>query len=121
MAVPTSTDQVHRTPLEEANKSFDRGSATFVDVRDEGEYREAHIPGALHIPASGPQEEYFQLPRNSDVILYCASPAEAYSAQAALTLLQAGYTRVSVIQGGFNEWRTAGYPVEGSGEMAQAA
>ncbi len=70
MPVPTSTDQVHRTPLPEANRSFDRGSAIFVDVRADEEYQEAHIPGAVNIPVSGPPEEYFTLPRNQDVILY---------------------------------------------------
>ncbi len=70
MAAPRSTDQVHRTPLEEAKKSLDRGTAIFVDVRGGEEYREAHIPGALDIPVSGPPEEYFQLPRDRDVLLY---------------------------------------------------
>ena len=70
MAAPTSTDQVHRTPLEEARRSFDRGSAIFVDVRGNEEYQEAHIRGALNIPLSGPSEEYFSLPRDRDVILH---------------------------------------------------
>ncbi len=35
-------------------------------------------------------------------------------------MIQAGYTRVGVIAGGFNGWRAAGFPVE-SGEAAEAA
>ncbi len=69
MAVPTDTDQVTRTPVEQTKKAFDRGTAIFVDVRPQEAYLEAHIPGAQNIPVSGPVESYYKLPRDRDIIL----------------------------------------------------
>ena len=35
--------------IHEAKKKFDRQECTFVDIRDPGSYRAAHIPGAIHL------------------------------------------------------------------------
>ncbi len=70
MATPTTIEEVPRTPLSEAKRLRDEGKALFVDVRLEREYQEAHIPGALHIPVSGPPEAYLRLPRERTIILY---------------------------------------------------
>ena len=42
-------DEVKEIELEEGRGRLESGAAVFVDVRDAGSFREAHIPGALHL------------------------------------------------------------------------
>ncbi|WP_077597789.1 rhodanese-like domain-containing protein [Olsenella urininfantis] len=74
-----------------------------VDVRDEGEFAEGHIPGAINLPL--PQVLAAQgLPPRKDVPLcvYCRSGAR--SARAVQALRQLGYAGARNI-GGITAWR----------------
>jgi membrane protein DedA with SNARE-associated domain/rhodanese-related sulfurtransferase len=69
------------------------------------------LPGAVRI---GPAELAMcaaDIPRDRDVILYCTCPSEETSAKVALQLHKLGITRVRPLRGGFDGWKTAGYPL----------
>jgi membrane protein DedA with SNARE-associated domain/rhodanese-related sulfurtransferase len=69
------------------------------------------LPGAVRI---GPAELALcaaDIPRDRDVILYCTCPSEETSAKVALQLHRLGITRVRPLRGGFDGWKTAGYPL----------
>ena len=69
------------------------------------------LPGAVRI---GPAELTLcaeHIPRDRDVILYCTCPSEETSAKVALQLHRLGITRVRPLRGGFDGWKTAGYPL----------
>jgi rhodanese-related sulfurtransferase len=52
------------------------------------------------------------LPRDREIITYCACPNDESSIAAAQTLQASGFTRVRVLQGGWNEWVRAKGPVQ---------
>jgi membrane protein DedA with SNARE-associated domain/rhodanese-related sulfurtransferase len=69
------------------------------------------LPGAVRI---GPSELTLcaaSIPRDRDVILYCTCPSEETSAKVAMQLHRLGITRVRPLRGGFDGWKTAGYPL----------
>src|SRR5919201_4092719 len=84
-----------------------------VDVREQHEFEESHLPGAVHVPR-GHLESRIEgaAPDKSErVIAYCASGNR--SALAAHTMLtQLGYENVESMTGGITLWKDRGYEVE---------
>ncbi len=76
------------------------------------------IPGAVHVPLAEVGTHLGRLPRDRDIILYCACPNEASAAKAAKLLMAHGFTRVRPLRGGLDAWIAAGYDVE---QVAAAA
>ncbi len=87
--------------------------AVIVDVREQHEWDESHLPGAVHVPR-GHLESRIEgaAPNKSDrVVLYCASGSR--SALAADTMEQLlGYENVESMTGGITLWKDRGYEVE---------
>lgn len=52
------------------------------------------------------------MPRNREIITYCACPKDESSIAAAQILQAAGFTRVKVLQGGWHEWLRVNGPVQ---------
>lgn len=76
-----------------------------VDLRTEAKYREAHISGAVNIPRSKFSflaEKFFSL--NDKIVLYGQSKKDPSSVNTAVDLMNRGYTYVTVLKGGFEEW-----------------
>ncbi|MBV9696384.1 MAG: thiosulfate sulfurtransferase GlpE, partial [Gammaproteobacteria bacterium] len=85
-----------------------------IDVRLASAHgpRPQRIPGALHVPLQQIPQHAAHLPRDRDVVLYCACPNEASAAQAAKLLMRHGLMRARPLRGGLDAWVAAGYPVE---------
>jgi molybdopterin/thiamine biosynthesis adenylyltransferase/rhodanese-related sulfurtransferase len=84
-----------------------------VDVREQSEWEQGHIPGAIHVPRSYLESRFegFVPERDKRIVLYCASGQR--SALAANTLEeQLGYENVASMSGGFTLWKDRGYPFE---------
>jgi molybdopterin/thiamine biosynthesis adenylyltransferase/rhodanese-related sulfurtransferase len=84
-----------------------------VDVREQHEFDEGHIPGAVHVPRGHLESriEGAAPDRSRPVVLYCASGSR--SALAAHTLEnQLGYEHVESMAGGITLWKDRGYEVE---------
>jgi sulfur-carrier protein adenylyltransferase/sulfurtransferase len=88
------------------------GGATVIDVREDSEWEQGHLPGALHISKSYVEQqiEAAVADRDAPVVLYCAGGVR--SLFAAQTLEQLGYTNVASMSGGFQGWKSAGLPWE---------
>jgi phage shock protein E len=88
-----------------------------LDVRSMDEYREGHVPGALHIGHTeiGKRLEEIRPYQDRDVVVYCAHGLRAAVAIRALNA--AGFTRVVHLQGDMSAWRAARRPME-SGPVA---
>jgi len=87
--------------------------AVLVDVREQHEFDESHIPGAVHVPRGHLESriEGAAPDRSQRVVLYCASGNR--SALAAHTLQQLlGYEHAESMEGGITLWKDRGYDVE---------
>jgi rhodanese-related sulfurtransferase len=112
---PWDPDQgiVQRISLHDFKNRFDRqDDMLIVDVRPEQAWAAGHIPGAIVLPLAEMQARIAELPRNRDIIFYCACGAEEESARAGVILVKAGYTRVWALRGGWDAWLAEGYPTE---------
>jgi len=88
------------------------GATLFLDVREQDEWDEGAVPGAIHIPR-GQLESRIEglLPdRSREIVVYCAGGSR--SAFAAKSLGELGYENVASLAGGFTDWKRNGYPVE---------
>ena len=83
-----------------------------LDVREEREYVDGKVPGAIHIPSSQLKNRLGELEKFKErpVIVYCARGQKSQSAAA--TLGRAGFTKLHALHGGLKAWRDAGLPVE---------
>ncbi|QWV99273.1 rhodanese-like domain-containing protein [Geomonas nitrogeniifigens] len=78
-----------------------------VDVRDEFEFAEGHIEGAINIPAETFAAKSGVLPKGKGIIVYCNSGGRSYSAYR--KLMKLAYP--SIFQSILAEWKEAGFPV----------
>jgi rhodanese-related sulfurtransferase len=85
-----------------------------VDLRDALDHATDPftIPGALRISIEQIEQHHQDIPRDRDVILFCACPNEATAAKTALMLKRRGITRVRPLLGGIESWRKLDYPLE---------
>jgi rhodanese-related sulfurtransferase len=85
-------------------QAMDAG-AVLVDVREESEYNEGAIPGALGIPLRTLVANLDAIPSDQPVIVYCASGHRAALAITALHVL--GYENVRSFPAGYPAWEAA--------------
>ncbi|WP_418648383.1 rhodanese-like domain-containing protein [Thauera butanivorans] len=95
----------------EATMLINREDAVVIDVRDQGEYAQGHIPNARHIPAGDLERRGGELDKwkHHPLILCCATGTRSTSA--ATQLRKAGFEKVYNLRGGMMEWQKAGQPV----------
>jgi rhodanese-related sulfurtransferase len=103
--------------LMQVKELYDAKEALFVDARDAGTFAAGHIAGAVSLPVG---EFDARLPRFRTTapakrlfVVYCNGYDCRDSRELGIKLLRAGYRAVYVFDGGFPEWRDAGYPAEG--------
>jgi rhodanese-related sulfurtransferase len=83
-----------------------------VDVREESEWANGHLPGAIHLSKGVIERDVEQAfpDKQSRLVLYCGGGFR--SALAADNLQKMGYTEVISMDGGWRAWTEAGFPVE---------
>jgi rhodanese-related sulfurtransferase len=90
-------------------------SLTVVDARTEVEFSEAHIPGAVLVPASRVGERLPKLvpDRARAVVFYCNGPNCTKTVKAAKAAAAAGYTNIAEYKEGLPGWGKAGHRIDG--------
>jgi rhodanese-related sulfurtransferase len=83
--------------------------AFLLDVREQSEWNDAHIDGAVLVPLGQLSTRLSEIPADRDVLIICRSGNR--SAQARDQLRAAGYPNTTSISGGMNAWINAGLPV----------
>ncbi len=110
--------RVRTVSLEEASARHGNYDTVFVDIRDVRELeRDGMIPGAFHAPRGmlefwvDPESPYHKeiFASGKKFILYCGSAWRSCLATAALQDM--GLSPICHLEGGFNAWRDAGYPI----------
>jgi sulfur-carrier protein adenylyltransferase/sulfurtransferase len=95
-----------------ASEARERSTSLFVDVREQDEWDEGALPGAIHIPR-GQLESRIEglVPDHArELVIYCSVGAR--SAFAAKTLAELGYENVASLAGGLIDWKRNGFEVE---------
>jgi len=92
--------------------------AVLVDVREESEFVEDRIPGAINIPLS--RFDVRKLPPENGRRLVLACAIGRRSAQAAGILLAAGYESATHLRGGMLSWDEAGFETNSETPLAAA-
>jgi molybdopterin/thiamine biosynthesis adenylyltransferase/rhodanese-related sulfurtransferase len=107
-------EQIEEVDPKEVHELLEsRNGEVIVDVREQHEYEEAHLPGAVHVPRGHLESriEGAAGDKSERVILYCASGNR--SALAAKTLQEElGYQNVASMTGGITLWKDRGYEVD---------
>ena len=92
---------------------------TIIDVRSSEGYAASSttVKGALHFKLRKLKSRltyapFKDLPRDREIITYCACPKDQSSIAAAQILQAGGFKRVKVLQGGWQEWLRVSGPVE---------
>jgi len=85
--------------------------AFILDVRQEWEWNWFHIPGSTLIPLGQLADRVAELPRDHDILVVCRSGYRSRKGRD--ILLNAGFTRVTSMDGGVKQWEAAGYPIVG--------
>lgn len=89
---------------------MDRDDVVLIDVREQFEYDEAHIPGITLIPLGEVPQRLDEIPTDKTVIMTCRSGNR--SGQATDFLRENGYDNVHNMAGGINAWKSAGFDTE---------
>jgi len=95
-----------------ARERIQSGEPVVVDVREQDEWDEGHIAGAIHVPRGHLESRIERLAPDTSrpVVVYCS--AGNRSAFAAKTLTDLGYEDVVSLAGGFTDWKRNGFPVQ---------
>jgi sulfur-carrier protein adenylyltransferase/sulfurtransferase len=96
----------------EAAEEMDQGDVALIDVREQHEFEERHIEGAIHVPRGYLEQriEQYVPDRSKRVVLYCASGVRSVLAAKTMTE-ELGYEDVASMAGGITLWRDRGLPV----------
>ncbi len=102
--------------LEQAYAMFLKGEAIFIDTREEAEYDEGHIAGALNLPFEFWDDywEYVEpeLDPGIEIVAYCGGFDCELSLFAARELKSLGYEKSYTFFGGWQKWVDADLPIE---------
>jgi rhodanese-related sulfurtransferase len=133
MLVESWTGKVQRTPtapapaaerlplplgIMQVKELFDRGEGFLLDARDGITFAKGHIMGARTLPLGEFEarlpEFLKQVPKTMPLVIYCNGYGCHDSMDLGKKLIRAGYWEVFIFEGGYPEWKEAGYPVEGT-------
>ena len=81
-------------------------------MRERSEYDNGHVPGAQHIPYEQLEQRIGEVAVDRTLVVYCASGVRS---SLATGILERHGIAAANMRGGFNAWRNAGLPIEGSG------
>ena len=110
--VDDAKSRVRQTTVDEVKIKLDGGGRLMlVDVREESEFAQDHLPGAIHLGRGVIERDIeARVPDlNSPMVLYCGGGFR--SALAADNLQKMGYSNVISMDGGIREWREKNYPL----------
>jgi rhodanese-related sulfurtransferase len=105
--------RVRELTVEDVKKKMDHDEKFYlVDVREESEWNQDHLPGAIHLGKGIIERDIeAKIPDSSaEIVLYCGGGFR--SALAADNLQKMGYTNVISMDGGYSGWKNAGYRLE---------
>ena len=115
--VKAEIDEVSTVELHDRLTAGER--PLLLDVREQDEWSEGHLPGAIHIERGNLESrvEVMIPDKSREVVIYCAGGAR--SAFAAKSLHDLGYDVVSSLSGGFAGWKRNGFDFQTPRTLSQ--
>jgi rhodanese-related sulfurtransferase len=115
--VAATKKQIKTIKMDEFKAALDKKElGMIVDVRQEDEFADGHIPGAVNVPRGLIEFRIWKLvgfpdktDMNKQMTLYCATGGRC--ALATKSLMDLGFTNVTSVDMKFEDWVKAGYPV----------
>jgi len=101
--------------LAQALELFDKKSVTFIDARDQWDFAESHITGAINIPEFSFSKDdpiIKNLSKNDLLVVYCGGDDCDISERLTKDLVNLGYINAYVFVGGIKEWNDANLSTE---------
>lgn len=115
--VAATKKQVKTINLQQFKEAYDgKALGLIVDVRNENEFADGYIPGAINVPRGLIEFRIWKeigfpgaVDMNRQMTLYCATGGRC--ALATKSLMDLGFTNVTSADMKFEDWVKAGYPV----------
>ena len=110
-----SSNELKGLSLDQVIGLYNQKAAVFIDARDQWDFSDNHIVGAVNIPEfsfTSDNKTLSTIDKESLIIVYCDGDDCDTSKRLVTELLDVGYKNVYVFLGGFTEWSEANLPVE---------
>lgn len=108
-------DEIRALTTEQVYEIYSNREAKFVDARDNWDFADGHIPGAINIPEykfTSAEPNLKLLDKNEKLIVYCEGDQCEVSKRLAQELINLGYRKVWIYLGGMKEWWEYKFPIE---------
>jgi rhodanese-related sulfurtransferase len=86
-------------------------NAVIVDVRDDSEYANGHLPNSKHIPAEKMEERWSELEKYKDKPIVMIYRGGVRSSSASALLKKNGFLQIFNLMGGIDAWKRANLPI----------
>lgn len=103
-------ETLQTTSAQEAAAWREQGRAQVLDVRDQYEWDEKHIPGAIHQYVGELEQHLERVPKDRDLVVHCSVGHR--SGLAVSILRRNGYHRIWNLLGGITAWSQLGLALE---------
>lgn len=116
--------QAARISVAELHAMMNRGEDVLVlDVRSRIHRKldDRSIPGSRAIDVDNLEQSLAAIPRDREIVVYCACPNEATAAKVAMQLHARGVSRIRPLAGGIDAWASAGLRLEHAGPADEPA
>ena len=94
---------------------YNQGNAVFIDARDQWEYGEGHIKGAINIPEFSftvDEPKIKNIDKNGILVIYCSGDECETSKRLANELMKLGFKNTFIFLGGYDLWASSELPIE---------
>ena len=109
LVVDAKKNIIEISPTDAVAKSRS-GDAVIVDVREEDEWEQGHIPDAIHLSRGTIELDIEEKVPDLNTTVICHCGGGGRSALAAESLQKMGYKNVRSMAGGFKAWKAVGLP-----------
>ncbi len=92
------------------NELIKKGEVNVIDVREEENYKQGHIPGAISLPRNK-WRTFEGLSREKTNVVYCYSVTCLLAARGCREFAENDYPVMELL-GGFEEWKRNNMPIE---------
>ena len=120
-AIPEAADPTDPpfVSVGEAANLFNASDVLFVDARDEYDYQQGHIKGAINVPFEGEEIHLTDFLNSVDwsatTVIYCGGADCDLSLYLARFLNDTGFTSVNIFFGGWSDWNLRELPIDSGG------